>query len=278
MKTNIESIISSFITECYSFLNNYGSLLDRCTYRLIKENYLQEIERKRNRVIELSTKIIQLIKSIVDLRLQQKSHNQPSISNDVLKKLHLEPIAEIPQEKMNTSLSTTQIYGNLQHKNHRTQMKNSQTCYTNFLSSSLSFPSNNYNEMNDIDSNDRLVKCYYRHIHEQINSIVKRFSHLLNNRNPTSSLMTDGKALIVAGHKLVFVLETLHEHVQQIHTTLIDLTTQLCETLKSFIQFLKQFSQKNSINTQNFISQYQSNIKLVLCIVQRIKQHCNLVS
>ncbi|CAF4761297.1 unnamed protein product, partial [Rotaria magnacalcarata] len=33
--------------------------------------------------------------------------------------------------------------------------------------------------------------------------------------NTTSSLINEGKGLIVAGHKLVFVLETLHDHMQR---------------------------------------------------------------
>ncbi|CAF5172003.1 unnamed protein product [Rotaria magnacalcarata] len=107
---------------------------------------------------------------------------------------------------------------------------------------------------------------------------MKRFSYLLDTEHRNiSSLTIDGKALIVAAHKLVFVLETLHEHVKQIHTSLIHLTTQLCEALKNFIQLLKEFSQNNSSNIQKFIVQFQSSIKTIMNIVQRIKQQCSVV-
>ncbi|CAM4823422.1 unnamed protein product [Rotaria magnacalcarata] len=278
LKTNIESKIYSFVTECYLFLQNYGCLLDRYTYRLIKENYLHEFEHKKKQAIQLATKIIQLIKSTIDLRLKQKSSSNSSISNDVFKKLHLEPIAEIPQEKINTSLSTTQIHRTYHNENHQKHMKTSKTCFSNFLPLSPSIPSNDDNSLDDIDSKSRLIKCYYRHVNEQVNSIMKRFSYLLDTEHRNiSSLTIDGKALIVAAHKLVFVLETLHEHVKQIHTSLIHLTTQLCEALKNFIQLLKEFSQNNSSNIQKFIVQFQSSIKTIMNIVQRIKQQCSVV-
>ncbi|CAF3428990.1 unnamed protein product [Rotaria sp. Silwood1] len=277
LKKNIESTIHSFITECYLFLHQYGCLLDRYTYRLIKENYLYKLESKKKQIIELSTKIIQLIKSIIDLRLKQKSYNNSSISNDIFKKLHLEPIAEIPNEKINTFFSTAQIYRNFHNKNHQTQMTTSKTCFSDFLSSSSCSKSNDCEYINDVYSKNPLIKCYYRHINEQINSIIKHFSYLLENRHKISLLITEGKALTVAGHKLVFVLETLHEHVQQIDTSLIHLTRQLCEALKNLIQLLKELSQKNCTNIQKLIIQFQQNIKMIMNIVQRIKQRCSLV-
>ncbi|CAF2465619.1 unnamed protein product [Rotaria sp. Silwood2] len=277
LKTNIESTIHSFITECYLFLHNYGCLLDRYTYRLIKENYLYELEHKKKQIIELSTKIIQLIKLIIDLRLKQKSNNNSFISNDIFKKLHLEPIAEISNEKIKTSLSTRQIYENFLNKSNETSIKSSKTCFSDFLSSTSYNKSNNYEDIDNVYSKNALIKCYYRHINEQINSIIKRFSYLLENENKISLLIIEGKALTVAGHKLVFVLETLHEHVQQIHTSLIHLTTQLCEALKNLIQVLKEFSQKNCTNNQKLIIQFKQNINMIMYIVQRIKQHCSLV-
>ncbi|CAF0851692.1 unnamed protein product [Rotaria sordida] len=279
LKTNIESIIHSFIDECYLFLHNYGCLLDRYTYRLIKENYLYELEHKKKQIIELSTKIIQLIKSIIDLRLKEKFHPNSLISNHILKKLHLKPITEISNEKINTSLSTIQIYGNfLNNNNHyQTDMKNSKTCFSDFLSLSSYNKTNDYEYMNNICSINPLIKCYYRHINEQINLIIKRFSYLLETDNKISLLITEGKALTVAGHKLIFVLETLHEHVQQIHTSLIHLTTQLYETLKNLIQLLKEFTQTNCTNIQKLIIQFKQNINMIMHIVQRIKQHCSLV-
>ncbi|CAF3192843.1 unnamed protein product [Rotaria socialis] len=279
LKINIESKIYSFITECYLFLQNHGCLLDRYTYRLIKENYLHELEHTKKQTIELATKIIQLIKSTIDLRVKQKSNSNSSISNDVFKKLHLEPIAEIPQEKINTSLSTTQIHRTHHNENHQKHLKTSKTCFSNFLLSSSSIiPSNDNDSLDDIDSKSRLIKCYYRHVNEQVNSIIKRFSYLLDaEHHNIPSLTIDGKALIVAAHKLVFVLETLHEHVQQIRTSLVQLTTQLCEALKSFIQLLKELSQNNSNTLKKFIVQFQSIIKTIMNIVQRIKQQCSVV-
>jgi hypothetical protein len=255
-----------FLTECHLFLHNYGSLLDRYTYRLIKENFLSELEHQKKRRIELSTKIIQLIHS----RLKQKTPSQSLIPNDVFKKLHLEPIEEIPHEKMSTSYSSTQLY-----QNPRTQMKTSKTCHSNFLTSSAY----NYNSTdNDDYLFNPLIKCYYRHINEQVDSIIKRYSYLLENeKNKISLLVSEGKRLVVAGHKLVFVLETLHEHLQQqIETSLIHLTTQLCEALTSFIQLLKQFSQQNCTNIPKLIISFKQDIQMIMNIVRRIKHHCSL--
>jgi hypothetical protein len=270
LKINFELILPSFITECHLFLHNYGYLLDRYTYRLIKENFLYELEYKKKQIIQLSTKIIQLI----DLRLKQKPSNSSLISNDVFKKLHLEPIEEIPNEKISTSYSSTQIY-----KNHRTQMKTSKTCHSNFLTLSSDNKKENYDYIDDDDddSMNSLTKCYYRHINEQADSIIKRYSYLLENENKISLLITEGKRLVVAGHKLIFVLETLHEHLQQIQTSLIHLTTQLSETLKNFIQLLKQFSQQNCTNIQKLNIHFKQDIKMIMNIVKRIKQHCRLV-
>ncbi len=268
-KPYIESILHLFITECHLFLQNYGSLLDRYTYRLIKENLLYELEHQKNQRIQFSTKIIQLI----DRRLKQKPPNSSLIPNDVFKKLHLEPIAEIPYEKLNTSHSSTQISGK-----PRTQMKTSKTCHSNFLTSSSYKKSNDYDYIDDDDySINPLIKCYYRHINEQIDLITKRYTHLIENENNMSLLIIEGKGLIVAGHKLVFVLETLHEHLQQIQTSLKHLTTQLCEALTNLIRLLKQFSQQNSTNIPKLIIHFKQDIKIIMNIVKKIKQQCTLV-
>jgi len=271
-KTNIESIIHSFITECYLFLDNYGCLLDRYTYRLIKETFLYELEHNKNRIIQLSTKIIHLIKLIIELRLKEKSHNYSFISNDVVRKHHLEPIKEIPSEKMPTSLSTTQIYGNFLNKNLQSHGTTSKTCHSKFLTKSSSY--NKFDD--DVDRLlNPLIKCYYRHINEQVDLIIERYSHLLENENTILLLTSDGKALVVAGHKLLFMLETLHEHLHQIQTPLILLTRQLCEFLTSSIQLLKQCSQPNCTNIQKLMIQFKQDIKMIMNLVKRIKQNCS---
>lgn len=269
-KTNTEFIIRSFIIECRSFLEYYGCLLDRHTYKLIKEDYLYELENNKRRMIETSTKIIQSIKSIIDQQLKQKSHQNPVILNDWYRKLHLEPIAEISNEKLNTSISTANIHGNFYNKSPHTHMTTSKTCHSNFTSLS----SNNYDSMNDFYSINPLVKCYYRHINEQTNLIIKSFSNLLDNDQKTSSFLIESKALIVAGHKLVFVLETLHEHVRSGQTSLIHLKVQLCEALTNLIQLLKQFSHNTSIDIQKLMFQCKRSIKMIMNIVKGIKQQC----
>ncbi|CAF1412404.1 unnamed protein product, partial [Adineta steineri] len=264
-KTNNNTILNSFITECYLFLQNYGCLLDRYTYKLIKETFLYDLEHKKKRIIQSSTKIIQLIKLIIDLRLKENSpKNNSTISNDVFKKLHLKPI----DEKL-TALPKTQVNGNLSNKNQRSHIENSKIPLSNFLTESSS-----NNKLNH--SVDPLIKCYYRHINQQIDLIIRRYSYLLDSEYTTSSFITEGKALVVAGHKLVFVLETLHEHLHQIQTPLIHLTTQLCETLTNSIQLLKQFSQQNCTNIQKLMIQFKQDIKMIMNIVKRIKQNCSL--
>jgi len=157
-------------------------------------------------------------------------------------------------------------------------MKTSKTCHSNFLTLSSDNKKENYDYIDDDDdSRNPLTKCYYRHINEQVDSIIKRYSYLLENENKISLLITEGKRLVVAGHKLIFVLETLHEHLQQIQTSLIHLTTQLSETLKNFIQLLKQFSQQNCTNIQKLNIHFKQDIKMIMNIVKRIKQHCRLV-
>jgi len=161
-------------------------------------------------------------------------------------------------------------------------MKTSKTCHSNFLTSSSYNQLDNYDYIDDDEEEEDysinpLIKCYYRHINEQVDLIIKRYSHLLENENKISLLITDGKGLVVAGHKLVFVLETLREHLQQIQTSLMHLTTQLCEALTNFIQLLKQFSQQNCTNIRNLIIHFKQDIQIIMNIVKKIKQHCNFV-
>jgi len=239
-------------------------------------------------MIQLSTKIIQLIKPVIDLRLKQKSHSYSSIPIDVFRKLNLEPIEELTNEnepkKMTTSVSTTQIYGHFQNKKPTvnrarcSQIPTSKTCHSNFL---LDIKSDNYDYIDDdYSTTDPLVKCYHRHIREHIATMFVRYTHLnqivpSNEPKIISSMITEGKALIVAGHKLVFVLETLHEHVRHAtktqQTSLVQLTRQLCDALTKFIRILKQLTQQNTATIQHF----QSDTQTIMNTVKKIKQLCN---
>jgi hypothetical protein len=171
-------------------------------------------------------------------------------------------------------------------------MTTSKTCHSNFFAELNNDQSDDYDYIDDdystlpsISIKDPLVKCYHRHIREHISSMFMRYSRLSqlnqkeNELNKTSLLITEGKALIVAGHKLVFVLETLHEHlrhstkIQQIQTPLIQLTRQLCDELTSFVRLLKQFSNQNYINIQKF----QHDTQIIMNVVKKIKQQCSSV-
>ncbi|CAF0724737.1 unnamed protein product [Rotaria sp. Silwood1] len=301
--SNIDSINRLFIHECRMFLYDYGCLLDRHTYKVVKQNLLYELERITNnqRIIQLATQIIQLIKPIIELRLKQKHTNFSSIPIDVFKKLNLEPIEELTNEnenkKMTTSMSTTQIYRSFQNNkstNHirSSQMPTSKTCHSNFLTESNNDKSDDYDYIDDdysispsLSIKDPLIKCYHRHIREHISSMFMRYSRLSqfnqihNEINNTSFLVNEGKALIVAGQKLVFVLETLHEYIQhstknqQIQTPLIQLTRQLSDALTSFVRSLKQFSNQNCTNIQKF----QHDTQMIMNVVKRIQQQCSSV-
>jgi len=142
-----------------------------------------------------------------------------------------------------------------------------------------------YSTTPSIATTDPLVKCYHRHIREHISTMFMRYSRLSqlnqtqNEVNKTSVLITEGKALIVAGHKLVFVLETLYEHLQNsqklqhIQTPLIHLTRQLCNALTSFVRLLKQFSNQHCTNIQKF----QHDTQIIMNVVKKIKQQCSSV-
>ncbi|UJR25866.1 hypothetical protein I4U23_007216 [Adineta vaga] len=306
LNSNVESINRLFINECRIFLHDYGCLLDRHTYKIFKQSLLLELEHITNnnqRIIQLATQILQLIKPILEIRVKQKNSNVPSIPIDVFKKLNLEPIEELTNEneikKLPTSMSTTQIYGSFQNRKSKTHFRSSQlptsrTCHSNFLSelSNKDKKSDDYDYIDDdyssvpsTSATDPLVKCYHRHIHEHIASMSLRYTHLCqlnqrsNDMNTMTLLITESKALIVAGHKLVFVLETLHEHlqksikIQQIQTPLISLKRQLCDGLTSFVRLLKQFTNQNCTN----ILQFQHDTELIMTLVKKIQQQCNSV-
>lgn len=308
LKSTLESNHRLFINECRVFLHDYGCLLDRHTYKIFKENFLYEFEHSttnnHERIIQLATQILQLIKPMIELRVKQKHHSFSSIPIDVFRKLNLEPIEELANEtetkKMPTSMSTTQIYGNFPTKKstknpfnqlRTSRMTTSKTCHSNFLTESshptvspqcddYDYIDDDYSTLPTVPITDPLVKCYHRHIREHISSMFTRYSRLsqhnltTNDDNSTSLLITEGKALVVAGHKLVFVLETLHEHLRhssKLPTPLIHLTGQLCDALTSFVRLLKQLSHPTSINTHTF----QHDTQIIMNIVKRIKQQCN---
>ena len=276
LQKNIDTIIHSFINECHLFLHNYGCLLDQYTYRLIKEIYLYELEHNNKRVIHLSTKIIQLIKSIIGMQKRETFHTYSSVSNTSYKQPYLEPIVEVSNEKLSAPLTAKQDK-NFLNKSAQSNMKNLKTCHTNSFSLSSYKNLYVYDTIDDDYSINPLVKCYYRHINEQVDSIVKRCSYLLQNEYRTPLLLTEAKAFVVAGHKLVFVLETLHEHSQKTHTLLTHLTTQLCEALRNLVELLKEVGKQNYTNIRESIMEFNDKITIIMNIVKRIKQYCRLV-
>ncbi|CAF1061534.1 unnamed protein product, partial [Adineta ricciae] len=174
------------------------------------------------------------------------------------------------------------------------QLPTSRTCHSNFLSElsnkdnqsdDYDYIDDDYSTVSSTSATDPLVKCYHRHIREHIASISMRYTRLsqLNQRpndaNTMTTLITESKALIIAGHKLVFVLETLHEHLrhstklQQTQTPLISLTKQLCDGLTSFVRLLKQFTNQNCTNMQ----QFQHDTQLIMNSVKKIQQQCSSV-
>lgn len=178
------------------------------------------------------------------------------------------------------------------NRTRSSQLTTSKTCHSNFLVELNNDKSDDYDYIDDdysstpsVSITDPLVKCYHRHIREHISSMSMRYSRLSqlnqtqNEITKTSLLINEGKGLIVAGHKLVFVLETLHEHlrhstkIQQIQTILIQLTGQLCDALTSFVRLLKQFSNQNCTNIQKF----QHDTQMIMNIVKKIKQQCSSV-
>ena len=159
-------------------------------------------------------------------------------------------------------------------------MTTSKTCHSSFLGSKKTddydYIDDDYSAIPSVPATDPLVKCYHRHIREHISSMFARCSRLAHLNDP-SLLMTEGKALVVAGHKLVFVLETLHEHLRhstktpQIQTPLMHLTRQLCDALTSFVRLLKQFTNQTCSNLQKF----QHDTQNLMNIVKKIKQQCS---
>ena len=172
------------------------------------------------------------------------------------------------------------------------QLPTSKTCHSDFLHSVNNIKLDDYDYIDDdysvsssISITDPLIKCYHRHIREHISSMFIRYSRLFqlnqtqNEVNITSLLITESKGLVVAGHKLVFVLETLHEHlrhstkIQQIRISLTHLTQELCDALAAFIRSLKQFCNENCTNIQKI----QHDTRMIMNVVQRIKVQCNSI-
>lgn len=160
-----------------------------------------------------------------------------------------------------------------------TQMTTSKTCYSSFLVEASKEKSDSYDYIDDDYSvntnsfNDPLIKCYHRHIREHINSMLTRFSHS-NQHNTISSLINEGKALIVCGQKLIFILETLHEQIQ---TPLIPLSKQLSQALASLLRLLKQLSHEPCMKTTQIIIQFQDETRFIINLAKRIKRHCNSI-
>lgn len=178
-------------------------------------------------------------------------------------------------------------------------MTTSRTCHSSFLVDTpkppAQFPtikSDDYDYIDDdycvspsIYTIDPLIKCYHRHIREHIANMFIRYGHLcqLNPAqttvNSVSLLVVEGKALVVAGRKLIFVLETLHEHlrhstkVQQLQSPLVHLTMQLCDALTSFVHLLKQLSHDDggTSSTRHF----QRDAHTIMSVVKRIRQQCS---
>ena len=269
--------IQPFIDQCRLFLREYGYLLDRYSYKMIKENLLDELESSAGhvkRISRLATKILHLVQCAIDLRLKEVP---PKETSSFMQKAPLESIAELPNEKSNSSSSsatTTKISSHSRHKSYRSHMTTSKTCHSNL---SLAAASNTTHESSR-HSMKPLVQCYYRHILAHIDVILKRFSSLGKNSQKIPSLIVEGKALIVAGQKLVFILETLHEHLRQTQTPLLLLTRQLDEALIVFLQFIKQLSQPTTTTTnQQIIVRFKQDTITILSLVKRIKLQCSTI-
>ena len=192
------------------------------------------------------------------------------------------------------------LFSSLANHSRPSHMTTSRTCHSSFLleapkSSSRSYTdkSDDYDYIDDDYSStpsmtiaDPLIKCYHRHIREHIASMFGRYSHLCqldsNDRKvlSTASLLIEGKALVVAGHKLIFVLETLHEHLRpstklaQLQTPLVQLTRELCDALTTFVRLLKQLSHDSCTKNSNVIDRFQHDTQSIMNIVKRIKRQC----
>ena len=282
----------AFIEECRYFLQEYGYLFDRQTYKTFKQTLLFELQQLKidssQRYYFVAKEIMLLIKTMIDLRLNEKQKNPSSISMDVLKKLNLEPIEENQNEnetkKIPTSMSTTHLYGHLKQNSYRpSPMTTSRTYHSNFLLESSTPKVDNYDYIDDDYSatstslNDPLIKCYHRHIREHITAMFTRHSHLcqsnlsLTKINSISGLINEGKTLIVAGQKLIFILETLHEQIQ---TSLIPLSKQLSEALGSLLRLLKQLSHDSCTEKNELLNQFQYQTRVIMNIAKKIKRHC----
>ena len=259
-KPTLLSNVRSFTRECRTFLRDYGYLLDRYTYKTIKEHLLNDLEQAidnaTGQILHFSTQIIQFIQPIIELRLKQKCH--------------LQPIKELSNGKMTSSSSAAQIYSHLAPSSTRPQLPTSKTYHSNLFANSSLVEFHNENQ-----TLDPLMKCYHRHIRDHVDAILKRYSTFNKNEQRIASIVADGKTLAVAGHKLVFVLETLHDHLQQRQTPLSLLTRQLTQALTILLQLLKQLTQPNSIatNHQNILH-FKQHTKTIMNLVKRIRLQC----
>ena len=193
------------------------------------------------------------------------------------------------------------FFVSLANHSRPSQLPTSRTCHSNILlesskhSSAGTHPAKNSDDYDYIDDDypsspsplisDPLIKCYHRHIRDHIASLFQRHSHLTQNKLPSNvnTLVGEGKAMVVAGHKLVFVLETLHEHlrqtskIQQISTPLMSLTRQLCDALQAFVLLLKQLTQDSCTKNSNLMSNFHQDTQSIINIVKRIKRQCRVV-
>lgn len=243
-----------FFDECQKFLRDYGYLLDRHTYRTIKESYLHEFEKffdQSEQLVNNAQRILQNLKAILEIRSKQRTKAS---------KLH-QPNRPLIKE---TSCSTMQIH------RRPTEIPQSKSHYSN-----LSSLSSTDNYLNQLSKKNPLINCYYRHVCQQVEKILSRYSTFNPNESNLSSITQNGKILLVGAQKLLFVLETLHEHLQQRQTLLGFLTQQLEQASNSMIQLLKQISQtKTPSNYSQTISQFRKTIKLIVNVVKRIQSHC----
>lgn len=111
-----------FIDACRNFLQEYGYLFDRQTYKIFKQTYLFELQQLKidesQRFHQIAREIISIIRNMLEMRLKEKQRSFSTIPIDVFKKLNLEPIAEHSNEnetkRLPNSMSTNQIFNKLQ--------------------------------------------------------------------------------------------------------------------------------------------------------------------
>jgi hypothetical protein len=264
LKPTHHSNIYSFINECRIFLREYEFLLDRYTSKTIRDHFLVELEHATDypqRAVQISARIIQFLKPILDVRLQQKQvssqsspikHKRQPI-NDSLFKQRLVNVR--PTWKMVTCGTQTSAHSHLPR--------------SNIFYSDLS--SHKYET--DHHALQSLTQCYYRHIRQHAESIIQRSNSLCRHEQRLSTTVINGKALVVAGQKLLFVLETLHEHVGgQRYTPLDLLTRQLNDVLTCLLESIKQLSERYS---HSCMSHFRQSVQTTNQLVKRINLQCS---